>query len=332
MKYSIYLKHVSKSFDLERPRTFKRLISTLEGKSYQRIDVIKDITLKIMPGETVGIYGSNGSGKSTALRIISRIITPDRGKVIVNGKIASIIELGSGLHEDLSGLDNIFLYASILGIPHNRIKKYLSDIITFSELENFVDIPIKKYSSGMKSRLAFSVAIFSDADILLFDEVFAVGDMAFKEKSIRILEKIKKDKTIVLTSHDWGLMSQVCDRFLILENGEFVNQKNEIISSFLQKMNIGKSYIAIAKSNSMYPYIRKGDSISIKKGKFIDVKIRDVIAFKLDIIPEIIVHRVVDIIKSANNIKLITRGDNSIGLDSFEVKKKNYLGIVTKVN
>lgn len=330
MQYSISLKHVSKSFSLKRPGTFKKLVSNI-GRKDEKIDVLKDITFKIKRGEAIGIHGSNGSGKSTLLRIISGIVLPDSGQVTVNGDVASIIELGSGLHHDLSGIDNIFLYASILGIPRPKIKKYLKDIIAFSELESFIDIPIKKYSSGMRARLAFSVAIFSEADILLFDEVFAVGDMSFRDKSMRLLKEIGHKKTIILTSHDWGLMSRICDKFLILENGELINEQNELAISFLKNLSPEETYVATAKSNSMYPFIKKDQNMTFRRDKFENILVGDVIAFAQKNIPEIIVHRVIDILISKGEKIFITRGDNSTNVDSFEIRKQNYLGKVIKV-
>jgi len=330
-KKVITLDHIYKSFDLDREKRLKRLFSNYRQVKNRQITVIKDVSFDVKQGERVGLFGPNGSGKSTILRLIAKILKPDSGNLFVEGKIAPVIELGSGLHPELTGHDNIFLYASILGMSRQRIISQLNKIISFSELNEFINMPIKKYSSGMKARLAFSVAIFSDVDILLFDEVFAVGDNSFRDKSMRALNHLGRSRTIILTSHDLGLMQQVCDRILILDRGKLLNEQNEISIEFLKNMPTSSNFIAEATSNSMYPLIKTGDSITIERLDFKSIKAGDIIAFYLLNLPEIIVHRVVDTIDINGEKTCITKGDSFFGLDAWEIQSKNFLGRVTKI-
>jgi ABC-2 type transport system ATP-binding protein len=327
----IIFNQVCKSFALNRKRSLKWRLSNIGHIKNDPVKIIRDVTFKINQGETVGLFGPNGSGKSTILRLIANILTPDSGTILVKGKIAPVIELGSGLHPELTGRENILLYSSILGMSNQHISSHIEEIISFSELNEFIDIPIKKYSSGMKARLAFSVAIFSDANILLFDEVFAVGDTSFRDKSIRVLSQMKRSRSILLTSHDLSLMQQVCDRILILDKGMLVNEQNEALIEFINQMPMDYEFIAEATSNSMYPLIKSGDYITAKKVEFKNVKADDIILFYLSNLPEIIVHRVVDIINENNEKICITKGDSFFGLDAWKIYKSNYLGKVIKI-
>jgi len=327
----IIFNQVCKSFTLNRKTSLKWRLSNIGHIKNGPVKIIKDVTFVINQGETVGLFGPNGSGKSTILRLIAKILTPDSGTILVKGKIAPVIELGSGLHPELTGRENIQLYSSILGMSNQHISSHIEKIISFSELNEFIDIPIKKYSSGMKARLAFSVAIFSDASILLFDEVFAVGDTSFRDKSIRILSQMKNSRSILLTSHDLSLMQQVCDRILILDKGMLVNEQNEALIEFISQMPKNHTFVAEATSNSMYPLIKRGDYISAKKTEFNDIKADDIILFYLPNLPEIIVHRVVDIINENKERICITKGDSVFGLDAWKIHKSNYLGKVIKI-
>lgn len=327
----IILNQVCKSFALNRKTSLKWRLSNIGHIKNDPVKIIKDVTFKINRGETVGLFGPNGSGKSTILRLIANILTPDSGTILVQGRIAPIIELGSGLHPELTGRENILLYSSILGMSNQHISSHIEEIISFSELNEFIDIPIKKYSSGMKARLAFSVAIFSDANILLFDEVFAVGDTSFRDKSIRILSQMRDSRSILLTSHDLSLMQQVCDRILILDKGMLINEQNEALIEFINQMPKGHKFIAEATSNSMYPLIKSGDYITAKKIEFNDIKADDIILFYLSNLPDIIVHRVVNIINENKEKICITKGDGVFGLDAWKIHKSNYLGKVIQI-
>ncbi len=182
---------------------------------------LKGVSLSVPRGTTVGLIGRNGSGKSTLLKIISRILYPTHGEVKVNGHVSTLLELGAGFHTDFTGRENIFLNASILGLNRKETKKRLDDIIAFAELEDFIDNPIRNYSSGMYMRLGFAVAVHVDPDILLIDEVLAVGDLAFKEKCLaKIRELQKRGTTIILVSHAPKQVQELCDMAVWLDRGQ----------------------------------------------------------------------------------------------------------------
>ena len=224
MKIAINFDHVVKQYLLQEDRTIKEMIpSILLRRSISRqYKALNDISFTIYEGETVGIVGKNGAGKSTILKLIAGVTYPSSGQLEVVGRVAPIIELGAGFHHELSGYENIFLNAAILGMHKKEIEAKLDDIISFSELEEFIHVPIKKYSTGMNMRLAFAVAIHIEAPILLIDEVLAVGDLSFQKKCLGYLEKIKKEqhKTIVFVSHDQKAVSSFCDRTLLIEDGK----------------------------------------------------------------------------------------------------------------
>lgn len=188
---------------------------------YEEREILKGISFKVYRGETVALIGQNGCGKSTTLKMLTKILYPNNGTVTVNGKVSSLIELGAGFHPDMSGRENIFINASILGVKKEEVEKRIDEIIRFSELEEFIDNPIRTYSSGMYMRLAFSVAINVDADILLIDEILAVGDQAFQEKCIRKLEELRAGGvTIVLVSHSMDQVKEIADRCIWIEKGQ----------------------------------------------------------------------------------------------------------------
>ena len=181
---------------------------------------LKSIDLRVKKGESIGIYGPNGAGKSTILKLIAKVTYPTKGEVIVRGRVAPLIEIGAGFHLDLTGRENIFVNGAILGMGIQEIKKKMDEIIAFSELEDFIDMPVKKYSSGMYLRLAFSIAVHSEADIFLIDEILAVGDEKFQRKC---REKIKKltsqNKTTIIVTHNIDAINQLCSRAISLEKG-----------------------------------------------------------------------------------------------------------------
>ena len=192
------------------------------GRSrYEEREILRGISFKVYRGETVALIGQNGCGKSTTLKMLTKILYPNKGTVTVNGKVSSLIELGAGFHPDMSGRENIYINASILGIKKEEVDKRIDEIIRFSELEEYIDNPIRTYSSGMYMRLAFSVAINVDADILLIDEILAVGDQAFQEKCIRKLDELRASGvTVVLVSHSMNQIQEIADRCIWIENGK----------------------------------------------------------------------------------------------------------------
>lgn len=197
----------------------ERLIFANRNKHEDRW-VLNGISFDIKKGEAVGLIGRNGCGKSTTLKLLNRIIYPNGGSVAIAGKVSSLIELGAGFHEDMTGRENIYINASIFGLTKKEIDERLDDIIRFSELEEFIDNPVRTYSSGMYMRLAFSVAINVDADVLLIDEILAVGDVNFQEKCFQKLKDVKQSgTTIVIVSHSLSQIEKICDRCIWIENG-----------------------------------------------------------------------------------------------------------------
>ncbi len=221
----VELKNVKKSFFLphEKHDTFIEYLSH-PGRIFKRAgeqyEVLKDIDMKIYPGEFLGIMGRNGSGKSTLLKIMAGIYEPTGGKVIVRGKMVPFLELGVGFNPELSGRENVYLNGVILGMKKKDLESKYKEIVKFAELEKFMDAPLKNYSSGMQVRLAFSIAIMADADIYILDEVLAVGDVAFQEKCFNVFRQYKKEgKTVILVTHSPGSVKEFCDRALFLKDG-----------------------------------------------------------------------------------------------------------------
>ena len=184
---------------------------------------LKDISFEIKQGETIAIIGANGAGKSTLLKIISRITAPTTGFVRIRGRIGTLLEVGTGFHPELTGRDNVFLNGAILGMSRNEVKRKFDDIVGFAGLEQFIDTPVKRYSSGMYVRLAFSVAAFLEPEILIIDEVLSVGDQQFQSQCMRRMEEIINDgRTLIFVSHGTGLVQQVCRRAILLQRGKII--------------------------------------------------------------------------------------------------------------
>ena len=223
---AIKVTHVSKDFKLyyDKSHTLKEklLFFSKKNKSKDHIlHVLKDINLEVNKGESVALIGTNGSGKSTLLKLMTKIIYPNKGRITTNGKLTSLLELGAGFHEDFTGRENIYFNASIFGLTRGEIDKKIDEIIEFSELHDFIDNPVRTYSSGMYMRLAFSVAINVQADILLIDEILAVGDHHFQEKCFKKLLELKDSgKTIVIVTHNMDQVKKFCDRAVWLYQGE----------------------------------------------------------------------------------------------------------------
>lgn len=237
---AISVENMTKTFKLynDKANTLKeRIVRGWKSKPEVRT-VLKDINLDIKKGETVALIGVNGSGKSTLLKLMTKIIYPNKGKVITNGKLTSLLELGAGFHPDFTGRENIYFNASVFGLTKTEIDNRIDDIINFSELGDFIDSPIRTYSSGMYMRLAFSVAINVDAEILLIDEILAVGDQHFQEKCFNKLEELaNSDKTIVIVSHNLDSMRRLCKRAIWINNGVVRMDANssKVIDAYLKE-------------------------------------------------------------------------------------------------
>ena len=218
----ISVRNVKKMFRVYRDRgnTLKDQILFATRRKYEEHWVLNGVSFEVKRGEAIGLIGQNGCGKSTTLKMLTKILYPDEGTIEMKGRVSSLIELGAGFHPDLSGRENIYTNASIFGLSRKEIDERLEDIIAFSELEAFIDDPVRTYSSGMYMRLAFAVAINVDADILLIDEILAVGDAAFQAKCFRKLQEIKgRGTTIVIVSHAMSQLELICDRSIWVADG-----------------------------------------------------------------------------------------------------------------
>jgi len=206
---------------LDKGDSLKERIIFRNRNKHEVREILKGISFQIPRGQAVGFIGRNGCGKSTTLKLLTRILQPNAGKVVVRGRVSSLIELGAGFHPDMSGRENIYINATIFGLTKEEIDTKVEDIIAFSELEDFIDNPVRTYSSGMYMRLAFSVAINVNADVLLIDEILAVGDVSFQKKCFDKLKEIKQQgTTIAIVSHSMDQLNEICDRLIWIEKGK----------------------------------------------------------------------------------------------------------------
>jgi len=220
---SIVVDHATKTFTLRYHRTFKQMtVAALKRQDISdTFKAVDDVSFTIEQGESVGLMGLNGSGKSTLLKLINGVMRPEGGAVQTRGRIAGLIATGAGFHPQLTGRENIFLNAAVLGMTEAETRRKFDDIAEFAELGKFLDSPVGHYSSGMSSRLGFSVAIHVDSDIFLADEVLAVGDKPFKQKCLEKMQEIRQSgRTLVYVSHAAGSVRKMCDRVIVLEQGK----------------------------------------------------------------------------------------------------------------
>jgi ABC-2 type transport system ATP-binding protein len=216
---------VSKRFVLRRVRSMKEIaVYLLQRKPIaETFLALDDVSLQVEEGEAVGLLGLNGSGKSTLLKLMSGVLRPDGGSVRVKGRVAGLIEVGAGLHPDLTGRENIFLNGAILGMSEAQVRRSFDAIVDFSEIEQFLDTDVKHYSSGMFLRLAFAVAVHTDPDVFLVDEILAVGDEPFQRKCLERVHRMREEgRTLVVVSHDLEMVQRVCDRGVLLRGGRKV--------------------------------------------------------------------------------------------------------------
>lgn len=236
----IIVDNVYKSFNVyfDRANTIKeRLLFLFSRNKKQKREILKGINLTIKSGEVVALIGTNGSGKSTLLKLMTKIIYPNKGKIITNGKLTSLLELGAGFHQDFSGRENIYFNASIFGLTRKEIDERIDEIIEFSELKDFIDNPVRTYSSGMFMRLAFSVAINVDAEILLIDEILSVGDEHFQNKCFEKMRELKKQgKTMVFVTHNMKAVTELCDRAVWLYQGKIKKdgKAQEVVDEYIK--------------------------------------------------------------------------------------------------
>ena len=236
---AIEIRNMYKYFKIvyDKHTTLKERICFWKTTKVQKRQVLKNINLDIKKGETVALIGTNGSGKSTLLKLMTKILYPNKGTLETHGKLTSLLELGAGFHPDFTGRENIYFNAAIFGLTRQEIDKRIDEIIEFSELGDFIDNPVRTYSSGMYMRLAFSIAINVDAEILLIDEILAVGDQHFQDKCFAKLKEMKEsEKTIVIVTHSLGQVRELCDRAIWIYNGEvrMDGTPNEVVDEYLK--------------------------------------------------------------------------------------------------
>lgn len=256
----IQIENLSKKYRIGIEKKYYSLRDTIEGLLHQpqqllksinsnpneladdEIWALKDVNLSVSSGEVLGIIGANGAGKSTLLKIISRITPPTTGEIKLRRKVASLLEVGTGFHQELTGRENIFLNGSILGMKRKEIKNKFDNIVEFAAVEKFIDTPVKHYSSGMYVRLAFAIAAFLESEILIIDEVLAVGDAHFQKKSISRMREMssKEGRTIILVSHNLSHIERICNRTILLEGGKVIysGKPNKVISMYLNENNL----------------------------------------------------------------------------------------------
>lgn len=246
---ALRMEHVYKKFRKgEVFNSLRDLLPALTGKMFRGQDLsandsrefwaLEDVSFEVRHGESLGIIGRNGAGKSTALKILSRILKPTRGCMVVNGRLSALIEVAAGFHQDLTGRENIFLYGTILGMSKREIASKVDQIIAFSGIEEFIDTPVKRYSSGMYARLGFSVAAHVDPDVLIVDEVLSVGDYVFQRKCVeRMKEVIRGGASVLFVSHNLKSVAEFCHQCILLDHGRVAARgpAQEVISSYLNR-------------------------------------------------------------------------------------------------
>ncbi|MCH5266982.1 MAG: ABC transporter ATP-binding protein [Lachnospiraceae bacterium] len=238
---AIIVEDIKKFFKVypDKNNSIKEKVLFFNRNRYEKRWVLEGVSFSIEKGEAVGLIGKNGCGKSTLLKLINKIIYPTSGKITVNGRISSLLELGAGFHPDMSGRENIYINASIFGLTKRQIDEKLEEIISFSELGNDIENPVRTYSSGMYMRLAFSVAINVEADILLIDEILAVGDVSFQKKCFeKLLELKQSGTTIIMVSHSLDQIQKICDKSIWIESGQVKenNHSKDVIGHYLKHM------------------------------------------------------------------------------------------------
>lgn len=240
---AIVVSHLSKSFKLPTERSWglkQAIFNRLRGiKGYTKQEVLKDISFTVKKGEFLGIVGRNGSGKSTLLKILAGIYTPDSGTITSHGSLVPFIELGVGFNPELTGRENIYMNGAMLGFSNDEMTQMFNDIVQFAELEPFMDQKLKNYSSGMQVRLAFSIAIRARGDILILDEILAVGDAAFQEKCNQYFASLSKDQTVILVTHSMENVRRFCDRAILIEQGKIIKEGDPeaVADAYLQLFN-----------------------------------------------------------------------------------------------
>ncbi len=290
LKPILEIQNISKKFRIHHEHqpylSLRDSLSSLfkrNGSSNEEFYALKDISFEVNTGESIGIIGKNGAGKSTLLKILSRITPPSTGKIISRGRIASLLEVGTGFHPELSGRENIFLNGSILGMKRKEILKKFDEIVDFSGIERFLDTPLKHYSSGMQLRLAFSVAAFLEPEILVIDEVLAVGDAEFQKKCIGKMEDVSKSgRTVLFVSHNLGAVKQLCAKAILLEHGQIkeIGESESVVSNYLNTSGHTQSKILFTDQTNKFLSLESIELLNAVENSFA-MKFDDPIQIKL---------------------------------------------------
>jgi ABC-type polysaccharide/polyol phosphate transport system ATPase subunit len=275
---AIKVEHLSKTFRIPHEKVSSvrgAVVNAFKTGGYEEFKALDDVSFEVKKGEFFGIIGRNGSGKSTLLKILAGIYQPDKGKVRVNGMISPFLELGIGFNPELSGRDNVYLNATVLGMTKKQIDEKFDAIVAFSELERFIDQKLKNYSSGMQVRLAFAVSIHANRDILLMDEVLAVGDSNFQAKCLEEFNKYKEiGKTIILVSHDIATVQRYCDRVLLLRNGKkiHVGKSKDVVHEYIKENITDKESSAREEEHNVINKKNQEKSAYIHRVEFLNEK------------------------------------------------------------
>lgn len=301
------------------PALARRVIGRADPESeLQENDfwAVKDLSFAVVPGQTLGIIGPNGSGKSTTLKLLTRILEPSRGRTKVQGRLGALIEISAGFHGDLTGRENVFLQGAIMGMRRAEIERKFDDIVGFSGVDEFVDTPIKRYSSGMNARLGFSIAAYLEPDVLIIDEVLAVGDMAFQEKAFgRISELAKSGIPVVIVSHQLERIAELCTDVILLEKGEAVARgtANDVISAYVDRHDTKRP---IATTGLIqFESVRQFDADSVRSGERFAVRVTGRVSGPLSERIEPLMVRV----RSMRTGKVVySTGSRKLGLDPLE--------------
>ncbi len=274
---AVEVENLWKTFQIpheKRDTLFESLMGMMRPNSYETFEVLRDVSFQVEAGECLGIIGDNGSGKSTILKIIANILRPSKGRVRVKGKVTPFLELGVGFNPDMTARENIGVYGTIMGLSNKEIDERIDDVIEFAGLHRFEDTKLKNLSSGMQVRLAFSTAIQTDPDVLLVDEVLAVGDMEFQQKCFDVFNRYRKEGvTILFVSHDLGSVRRFCDRTVLLGGGEMraFGETGEILDKYVYGVDESETEAKSEEAIAPSPINRWGDkAVSITDVKFID--------------------------------------------------------------
>ena len=293
----------------------RKVTDTSTGKIGEEFLALRDINLTIHQGERVGIIGHNGAGKSTLLKLISRITAPSTGSISMNGRVASMLEVGTGFHRELTGRENIYMNGAILGMTKAEIDEKMEDIIEFSECRKFIDTPVKRYSSGMYVKLAFAVAAHLDAEIMIMDEVLAVGDVAFQRKCLDKMSQVSRDegRTILYVSHNMSTIRQLCERCVVLDHGTVIFDGNvdEAITLYLGR-DLSSLETDIDLSRSRMPHLPGTAKAKIKRVRLLG-KTEALYAQDEPLKLEVSVHSDVEIQKPCFRMELRSSSDIRLG-------------------